>query len=148
MASFLRPDDEEVLGVLLLGGLREVERTGDDDRPVDDDDLVVGDGVLGVDIGGDAGVREKGRRRVLLRPLALVEDHFDLDPPLVRLEQGLGDRGGGEGVGLDADLRAGLADLPDDRLGGAVAGAEIDLDRRDAADVDFDGPGRRTRIRA
>ena len=40
--EFLRPDDEEILGILLLGGLREVERTRDDDRPVDDDDLVVG----------------------------------------------------------------------------------------------------------
>ena len=59
--QLLRTDDQEVLRVLFLGGLCEVERAGDDDRPVDEDDLVVGNGVLFVDVGRDAGIRQKGR---------------------------------------------------------------------------------------
>lgn len=55
-----RADDEEVLRVLLLGCLGEVERAGDDDRPVDKDDLVVGNGMLGIDVSRDAGIHQKG----------------------------------------------------------------------------------------
>lgn len=91
-----RADNEEVLCVLLLGGLGEVEGAGDHDRPVDKDDLVMGDSVLGIDIGRNAGIHQKSGRRVLPGLLTLIKDHFDLDPPLVRVEQGLCDRGGGE----------------------------------------------------
>ena len=35
-----RLDGEGVLGVLLLGGLREIERARNHDRPIDDDGLV------------------------------------------------------------------------------------------------------------
>jgi hypothetical protein len=45
-------DDEQVLGVALLGALREVEAPGDDGLAVDDDDFVVGDGVPRVDPDG------------------------------------------------------------------------------------------------
>ena len=133
-------DDQEVLRVLLLGRLGEVERAGDHDRPVNEDDLVVGDSVLVVDVGRDAGVRQKGRRRVLLGLLALVENRLDFHAAPVGFEQGLGDRGGGEGVGLDEDLGTGPVDLPDDGLRRAVVGAEIDLDR-DVADVHVEGQG-------
>ena len=138
LGELFRADDQQVLRVLLLGRLGEVERAGDYDRPVDDDDLVVGDGMPGVDVGRDAGVRQKGGRRVLLGLLALVEDCLDLHAAPVGLEQGLGDRGGGEGVGLDEDLGASPVDLPDDRVRCAVVGAEIDLDRG-VADVHVEG---------
>jgi hypothetical protein len=42
-------DHDQVLGVGVLGLLREVETARDDRLAVDDHDLVVGDGVLGVD---------------------------------------------------------------------------------------------------
>jgi len=92
--QLLRADDQEVLRVLLLGGLCEIERAGDDDRTVDEDDLVVGNGVLFVDVGRDAGMRQKGRRRVPLGLLTLVEDRLDLYAAFVGLEERLRDRKG------------------------------------------------------
>jgi hypothetical protein len=50
----------QVLGILLLCRLREVERSGNDSRLVDDDDLVMRDGVLFVDVGRDTGITQKG----------------------------------------------------------------------------------------
>lgn len=141
--EFFRADDQQVLGIFLLGGLGEIEGAGNHNRPVDEDDLVVGDGVLAVDVGGDAGVPEKGERGVSLAPLTLVEDHLHLDPAPVRLEQSVGNRGGGEGVSLDEDLRTGPIDLPYDGRGAAVLRAEIDLDRREMTGVDGNGAGRR-----
>ena len=43
------PNDQEVLGILLLGGLREVEASREDGFAVDDHHLVVRDRMLGVD---------------------------------------------------------------------------------------------------
>lgn len=53
-------DDEQVLGILFFCGLREVERSGNDSRLVDDHDLVVRDGVLFVNVGGDTGITQEG----------------------------------------------------------------------------------------
>ena len=141
--ELFRADDQQVLGILLLSGSGEIEGAGDHDRPVDEDDLVVGDGMLGINVGGDAGVHEKGERRVSLVLLTLVEDHLYLDPSPVCLEQGVGDRSGGEGVSLDEDLRPSPIDLPYDGRGASVLRAEIDLDRREMTSVDVNGAGRR-----
>jgi hypothetical protein len=46
-------NDDQVLRITLLGTLGEVEAAGDDGFPVDDDDLVVGNGVLIVNPDGD-----------------------------------------------------------------------------------------------
>jgi hypothetical protein len=50
---------KKILSVLVLRSLREVERFGDQGLPVDDHDLVVGDGVCGGDPGGDFGVKQE-----------------------------------------------------------------------------------------
>src|SRR4051812_14110871 len=71
-------DDEEVLGVALLGGLGEVEGTGEHGLAVDEDDLVVGDRVLVVDEDGDVVVEEERRRAVVGGAVGLVEDDADL----------------------------------------------------------------------
>ena len=76
---------------MVFGGLREVEAAGDDRRAVDHHDLVVGDGVLGVDLDRDTRVQHEVRRRILLCSLALVENHLNLDAPLMGIDQGLGD---------------------------------------------------------
>lgn len=44
------------IGVLLFRRLGEVEATSDDHVPINDHHLVVGDGMGGVDEGGDAGM--------------------------------------------------------------------------------------------
>lgn len=49
-------DDEQILGVLLLGCLSEVEAARVHDLPIDDHHLVVCDGVSAVDPGWNAGV--------------------------------------------------------------------------------------------
>ena len=58
---------QQVLGVLLLGGLGEIERPGDQRLRVDDHDLVVGDGMLVVDVGRNTSVRDEVSGCVLLR---------------------------------------------------------------------------------
>ncbi len=59
-------DDQEVLGISFFGSLCEIERAGDDDRLVDYDDLVVGDGVPVVDKSGDAVIGEERGAGVFL----------------------------------------------------------------------------------
>lgn len=58
------PNDEHVLRVLLLRSFREIERAGDHHRLVDDHNLVMGDGVLGVDVNGYACAVDEVRRRI------------------------------------------------------------------------------------
>jgi len=50
----------QVLGIPILGRLREVEAAGDDDGAVDAHDFVVGDGDLDIGLDRDAGVGEIG----------------------------------------------------------------------------------------
>jgi hypothetical protein len=68
----LIPDDQQVLGVLLLGGLGEVETSRDDEFTVDDDHLVMRNRMLGVDHRQHALVREEVSGGILLRALALI----------------------------------------------------------------------------
>ena len=49
----------DVLRILLLGGLGVIERAADDDFPIDDDDLIVRNRMLGIDQGGNAGVGQE-----------------------------------------------------------------------------------------
>ena len=89
-------DHEQVLGVVFLGGFCEIERAGDDGFAVDDDDFVVGNRVLGVDQGGDAGMRDEVSLGVVLAPLAPVQDRLDLHAALFRIDEGFRDGGRGE----------------------------------------------------
>ncbi len=57
-------DGRQVSGILFLGGLSEVERSRNHRGPVDDHNLVVGNGMFVVDIGRDAGVGQASGRCV------------------------------------------------------------------------------------
>ena len=54
----------------------------------------MGDGVLGVDIGGDTRVSEKVSGGILLGSLRFVEDDRHGPVPLVGVAEGLGERRG------------------------------------------------------
>ncbi len=71
-SQFSAPDDEEVLGVVVLGPFGEIEGAREDHPGVDHHDAVVGELKLGVDPGGDARVREKVGGGVFLGPLAVL----------------------------------------------------------------------------
>lgn len=115
-------EDLQVLGILLLRGPGKIEGTGDQGAAVDDDDLVVGDGVGRVDKGGDAGMGDKVSRGVFLSALAPVQDCYDPDAALAGSDEGLGDRLAGKGIGLQQDLPGGCIDLSDNGLGRAAIG--------------------------
>ena len=57
-------NNQHILSILLFSRFGEIEAPRDHDLPVADHDLVVGDGVPGVYVCGDAGIRQEGRRRV------------------------------------------------------------------------------------
>ena len=131
-------DDQQVLGVVLFGSRREVEAARNDGLAVDDHDLVVGDGVLGVDLRGDAGVNHEVRRRILLGPLALVEDDLNLDAPLVGIDRALAMGTLVKRVGLHQDRGLGGVEFLDHGLRAAAFRREVDLDRRQAGLVGGD----------
>jgi hypothetical protein len=71
---------QEVFRVLLLRRLGEIEAPGKDRVAVDDHDLVVGDGVLGVDPHRNPGMGQERRRPIMSRAIAAVENNFHLYP--------------------------------------------------------------------
>ena len=130
--GFVAVEDQQVLGVGVLGGFGEVEAAGDEGSPVQDHDLVMGDGVAPVNPDRDAGVGEKGRRGIPGGGVAFVQERLDVDTAFMGVDQGLGDGGdggAGEAVRLDDDLRLGAPDLPHDGFGGAAWWGEEGLDR-------------------
>jgi hypothetical protein len=118
--------DEEVLGILLLGRLRKVKAPRDDDLVIDDHDLVMGDGVVRIEHGLDALVRQEVGRGALLRALTLIEDDLHLDATFVGVKQRFGDRRRGEGIGLDQNAPLGIAQSLDDQVGAIISGCEAD----------------------
>ena len=54
LPQILIPDDQKILRILLFSGLREIERPGDHRFPVNDHDLVVGNGVSVIYVCGNA----------------------------------------------------------------------------------------------
>src|SRR6266498_5018773 len=72
----LAAGDLDVLRILVLGGLGIIERAADDDLPIDDDDLIMGNGMLGIDQRGDPRIGQEIGRRVFVGAVALVEDGF------------------------------------------------------------------------
>jgi hypothetical protein len=46
-------NNQHILSIFLLGRFGEVEGAGDHHGPIDDHDLVVSDGMLGIDVGED-----------------------------------------------------------------------------------------------
>ena len=57
------------------------------------------------------------------------------------IDQGLRDRGGGKGIGLDEDLLFRVPELTDHGLGGAAPRREINIDRRRGHGESRDGNG-------
>jgi|SRR6516164_2020541 len=70
----------EVFSVLLLRCLGEIETSRKDRVAVDNHDLVVCDGVLGIDPDRNSGVSQEGCRRIMSGAIAAVENNFHLDP--------------------------------------------------------------------
>lgn len=124
LRDLLRFDNQEVFGVLLLGCLRKIERTGDDPGGVYDHDLVVGYGVLAVDVGGNAHVGKERGGGIFRRALALVENGGHFYTALMGFDKGLRDGRGGEGICLDEYLGACRSDLPYDLFSAVSAGRE------------------------
>jgi hypothetical protein len=49
-------DDQQILCILLFGSFCEIEASRDHNLPIDDHDLVMGNGVFGVDVGRNSGI--------------------------------------------------------------------------------------------
>src|SRR5438132_10119313 len=73
------PDHHQVLGVLVLGRPSQVETAGDQDSPIDDEDLVVSDGMLGVDERLQAVVQENAEIRMGHLFVATVKQAIDVE---------------------------------------------------------------------
>ena len=126
---------QEVFGVLLLGGLGEIEAPRKDRVAVDDHYLVVGDGVAGVDPNGNASVSQEGRGRIMSGAIAAVEYHFYVYPAPVSVHQRFGDGCGGKAIGLDQDAFSRTGQCIYDLLGAARSHAVF----RSEANRDFGG---------
>ena len=98
--QFPAPQNQKVLSIPFLGRFREIERPGQNSLPVDDHDLVVSNRMPRINEGRDTGMNQERRRRIPLRPLALIEQNLDSYPSLMRFDQRLRNRGTRERVGL------------------------------------------------
>lgn len=95
------PDDQQVLGILLLGLLREIEAPGYHGLSADNDDFVVGNLVTRVYLDRNPLVGEECRFRVFLPPPALLQKDLYLHAPFVRVQQGLRNPSQGQGFNID-----------------------------------------------
>lgn len=59
--------------------------------------------------------------------MALIQDDLYLYASLVSIQQGFGNRSGGEGVGLNKNGALGFVQLPDNGIGAASVWGEVDL---------------------
>lgn len=116
------PLEHQQVFCIPLCGFGEVEAARDQCCPIDDHDLVMSNGMFGIDQYRDTGVGKEGARRISRGGIALVQDSFDFDAALSGVDEGLGDRLAGEAVGLDQDLLFRFTDIRDHRLGGATVG--------------------------
>ena len=65
-----------ILRIALLYGLGEVKAPGNHRFPINDHDLVMSNRMGSIYLDRYPVVNEKGRRRILVRPLTLVQDDF------------------------------------------------------------------------
>jgi len=93
----------EVFCVLLLRRLGKIEAPRKDHVAVDNHDLVVCDGVLGIDPDRNSSVSQEGRRRIMSGAIAAVENNFHLDSAPIGVHERFGDGRGGKIIGLDQD---------------------------------------------
>ena len=85
---------------MFLGGLGEVETTCNQGDLINHHDLVVGDGVAGIDPHWDSGMSEKGGAGIAFSPLALIKNDPDPHASGMSSLQGCCNGRGGEGIGL------------------------------------------------
>ena len=107
-------NDKKILCVGFFCAAGEIETARDEREPVDEDHLVVRDGMLGIDQGGDAGVDEKVSRRILLCLLASIQDGENRDASIMCFDARCGYRFGSERIGLNEDLALRLVEFIDD----------------------------------
>ena len=86
-------DHKKVLGIVLLGGLGEIEGPRYHGLPVDDHYLVMGNGVGCINLCGDPRIYQEIGGRVFLPFLTFVQDHLHLHLPLVGIKESLSDWG-------------------------------------------------------
>jgi len=115
-------DDEHVLGIFNFRLVREIEAAGNQHAAVDDNDFVVGDGVLSVDVRGQAVVNQVAQFGVRLLLVTLIEDDLDINASALGFDQGVGDGFGGEGIGLNQHFFAGSPDFPNHRVSASSLG--------------------------
>jgi hypothetical protein len=101
------PDDQHILRVLLLRRLGELETPREDGFAVDNNHLIVRDGMIGINRRGHPLVGQEVGRGVFFVALTLIQNHLHRHAALVGVEQCLGDGGGGEAVGLDENAGLG-----------------------------------------
>jgi hypothetical protein len=89
--------------------------------------LVVGYGVLGVNVGGNPHVEGELSSTIPLRPVAFIKDYFNMDSPLLGIYKGFGNIIAGETVSLDKDLLLSLLDFLHDGICATTVRAEIYL---------------------
>ena len=109
-------EDDEVLGVFVLGLVREIKAARQNDAAVDHHHLVVGDGMLGVDKKGHLVLCQDvqiGMRFFLVAP---VEQDLDVNASFLGFDQGVGNGVGRKGIGLHENLFAGPIQLADDSV--------------------------------
>jgi len=114
--------DQQVFCILLFCCPGEIKGAGNQGAAVNNEDLVVGNGMRRIDIGWNARMGDKIGRGVLCLTLASVQDGFNPEPTFAGIYEGLGNRRAGKRVGLQQDLATGCIDLPDNGLGGAASG--------------------------
>lgn len=123
-------DDEEVLRVVVLRGVRVVEAAGEYGRLVDDDVLVVHDRVSFVDPGVGTQGCEGRAEGVVVRVLEWIEDESDREASADCAIEGGGDGFGGKGVGGDVKRGRRVIEAGYDGGRAAAAWGKVDGDGR------------------
>lgn len=121
-------NDQKVFRVFFLRRLRKIERTSQDFVSVNHHDFIVGNGVFGVNKGRDSGMGHEVRRRILHGALAFVQNHLNLHPAFVSINQRIGNRRAGEGICLHQHVVGRMVDCIYDRLGATAPGGKKDFE--------------------
>lgn len=96
-----RFNNQNILGILRLRRLSEVVRAGNHNPLIYYHDLVMRYSMLLIDVGWDAGMCREVGRRILLLALGFVQDDFNVNASLLRINNGLGNQSGCEPICLD-----------------------------------------------
>ena len=78
-------EDQKIFRVSFLRRPCEIKRSGNDDFSINDHDLIMGNGMLSINLGLDPRIQKEVRRRIFIPLLlTLIENDFDLDPTEVK----------------------------------------------------------------